>query len=253
MSHPSGYIPEGVKVLIASASAYLGAYLYQIGYAGYFGLPREIVTVSLPNLLLFGATIVVVVILSYQFLSLFITIHDEHGEVIKKSVVGMVLKKWGIASAIGLSLWLFSGYQLEDVWGFWYLILFVSLDFIVPIFRSKETSYAEALREWIALSFAPKQNNEKSFISSPQAKRIFFLLVLFILASTYCLALGRGEARRRKEFGFIGEEAIVARYDDQLVMCRFDSGSGQFTRNFRLLDLKEATNNVEVRKVERTQ
>ncbi len=245
------YLPEGIKILIASAGAYLGAYLYQVGYAGYFGIPREFITVSTPNLLLFGATLTVFVVLIFQVLSMFVTIHDEHGEVIAKSAFGLLLKKWGIAALIGLSLWYFSGYGIDEIWRLWYLIVFVSIDLVLPMFRPNGTSYDAALRDWIALDFKPKDAKPNSIFTKPETKKLIFFLCLFVLAALYCVAFGRGEARRRSEFGFIGKEAVIARYDDQLVLCEYDAKASQFLPRFRLQEITSEEQVIDVKKISR--
>jgi hypothetical protein len=63
---------EGIVLALVSASAYLFAYFYEIGYASFLHIPQSFITVSLTNILVFGAVALTAFLWLFPFLNLIV-------------------------------------------------------------------------------------------------------------------------------------------------------------------------------------
>lgn len=253
MKEITKYIPEAVVAVVVSAAAYIGCYLYEASYASYFGIPRELIELSVTNLLLFGTIIVLFAGLVYQLLNLLVTVTGDELLANKTSPFVLLGKKWGVAILILLILWLLSGYEFVNLWRFfWYPTIFLIADLAIPLSLKRQGGYLEALRDWLLIQKkeSPVENERTpDFLKSPRFKRIINSLLVLTMGVTLCLVIGHGEARRRDTFGFLGEEAILTRYGNNLILCKYDSAAHRFLPEFRLLGVTDLKQTIVARKI----
>lgn len=61
---------EAIAVAILSAMAYVAAYVFECGYANFYGIPKELISISLGNILMMSLTLFIVSYVCFIFCSL---------------------------------------------------------------------------------------------------------------------------------------------------------------------------------------
>jgi hypothetical protein len=221
------YITDGVTILLGSATAYLAAYLYELGYARHFCIPSEFVQVDVRSLLLFGATIFGFGWLIYQITNLVILVRGPFGSAAEPSGYMLLVRKHIALILAALVFWLVEGYYPSDIIRILPWILFyVGLDLLAAALGSKRDGGIEpALRKWIRSERKQETPGLLNTVKSDTAQSIFLVGCVLLLVLSFSLVAGLGEARRKGEFPIDrNNRVLLRRYGDTVVFGYLDIG-----------------------------
>lgn len=216
-----GSVPEALFIAILTAGAYWLAFRYEAGYLSGFGLPADLVEVSLQTTLIVTLALSGAIWTIFSIINLVLMLWPEHPAIQEKVFrVGILLL---------LPLWhlLNYGFRAQD-WilyvGFLVFVAIFEIVWPLLVFRSKPT-----LRErFVADEIAEARVRERGI-----AGRIFVafgpaaygLLVLFLLGSMLAHTAGRAKATTQKEYVVFADGpdiAVVRMYRDVILAVPFD-------------------------------
>lgn len=242
---------DGVTILLITAGAYVGAYVYEFSYMSFFGVPPEMIEVSASTLVATGGWLVILSVVAAQLLHAVWNI-DRMGFFQPTNGWGLFVKKWGMVIAVwALGFWLFRHSWLSYLNLALFLVLPIA-DLVVPIFaRTPGQTYNQRLASWLNEPDNPKPDQLTIF---KKGMSVFILNTLMWIAlfSGACSLLGRLLAKTTNEFGFVeahSENVILRKYGDRYLLARYDWDRRIFLRQFRLLPVEEIKVPVVVKKL----
>src|ERR1700752_13265 len=238
-------LSEGLILAIGSSSAYLLTFQYEMGFASYFGIPPQFVSVGLQNVL-FGAAL----------LAGFIMIIFGLGDI----VVSFIPARYGeepifVRKAITVGVGLLGTFTIAYIYNkprWWALcagvtLLVVFAVFVLPAIRNrKETTYIEMLRA--------DAKAKQSKASTPSLGRWFARRVGPSVAVTFwfgllsvfmAVAAGDATAVQQKEFLVTTlaskELVLLRRYGDELIFAPFDRRTSEVQKSFIVMKVDALT------------
>ena len=240
-----GILSEGVWLFGLPIIAYYGTYWFERGYAGHFGLARDVVSIGSGNLILF-----IHALLATWFLVWYL----GYGIAWVIAPAGWAAGEKHLGRHIGVSAWLLfiRTYAnlvvsfgvigaIGDSFGsdFWRMLAlpfgWFGLDVFYCLVLSGGNSRLEALDRRVrdGLPFIPLLHA----VEHPRMRLVKAMVVVWIIMVLGCLALGGRAARNEREFLFseATSEIVVRRYGDTFVLAPFDRTKGTVKRQVRLI------------------
>ncbi len=240
------FMTEGVIVLLGTAAAYTGSYFYELGYANYYNIPSELITVSVQSIVIFAATLILLSNSFYVTIEWFVRRCNsdlpEHAGIPK-----LILRKWSFLLVLAFLIWL-ATVDWRIAGGSLLLPPLLFLLDTFPIMSSRGRNgqtYLDALKAHLC----HVDPIEESLNTSNSKIKALFYVSLFMLI--LCLFKGWGDAKSRNTFTFLenSPEAILRRYGDTFVVGRFDPKSGKLLAEFRLAKIDDVKNRLVVRRI----
>jgi len=244
-------ISEGITLLLLSAAAYVGAYLYESSYLSAFGVPLQLVEVSTLTLVSVGASLTALVVLLAQFLGM-LADADKMGLFSESSGWSRYLKKWGIfwiLTVVTIVLfrrdWL--GWLALGLWMF-----VAGADLIAPLtLKKKDESFSSSLSRWLKDS-SPSEE-KRSFTADPGWKKFYETVGLVAVFTLGCTFAGAIVGRTERSFGFVDkfeENVILRRNGDRYLLVKYDWDRREFVRQFRIVGVSEIDHNIVWRRLD---
>ncbi|UCH12835.1 MAG: hypothetical protein JSW18_02535 [Candidatus Omnitrophota bacterium] len=232
-------ITEGLILALMPVLGYFFAFQYEAGYAWYFGYPKELISISLPQIVTITIILYIITIILLHIIELLqIDIpKKQHGlcnSIIKLLPIGL----------ISISLLLIYGWQTWLILPFGLLSLMGIFMFISPLFDKDNKTYGEKINaaindEW---ELRKEQNTFLWRLSKLiGCKDISFLLLNVFMLALLAQAIGGVVASKQRTFFVIPSvpEMVVLRiYDDKLICTIFSR------------ELKLANDNVAVFRID---
>lgn len=242
MENPSKTISEGIVLVFLSAVSYAGAYLYEFGYAGHFGIPKEYVYVDTRGLIVFFVIFLSVLTVVCQLLN-FIQLAREGDS---ESPIRKLLKKHAAWFGIPLIFAFLAAAPLHEWINIFLLpIIILAGDVVGPfILRKRMGGFKAALDDWMKDGGTPVPMPINGKLIQTSWKGTVSLVYLMLLLLFIANAMGAGEARRKTDFLFSGNEnkIVLRRYGTDWLFAEYDPVAQKIEPNFSLVDFtKEKT------------
>lgn len=243
------HITEGVLLLLATATAYAACYCYELGYTGYYGIPREFIYITIQSILFCFGIIMVFVVFAFQMFWMvaeWSKLEFLWGDVRVRPYVRLV-KKHSLGLVIYGSIFWLVGFNLMNlVFGFVYVILPISLDLVGTLVNRGNLSFGESLESWLEI----KTPQMRGILNERKIMNFYMLSMLLLTPLAVFMLFGRAYAMGRTSFPFLEEtrEVVLTRYGDALVVGAFDVATGKLLPEFRLLQVGELKQKLIVRR-----
>ena len=134
-------LPEAIRVIMITSIAYVGCYVFELGYALYFGMPIEFISISVSSFLVFAVAVGAVGLILLQFYLAaveFARLHIALGWFCaEESLVRILVLKCGMLCLPIFFFWMISGYEYFNFTASLLVITTFALDLIPPLFRPK--------------------------------------------------------------------------------------------------------------------
>ncbi len=241
----SRLLSEGIILVAITAAAYVATYAYEFGYAFQFNIPSELITVSIQNLVYFGAMMIGFLLLFAQHIRMLVKLSEPVDEAKLVTIYQFFIYKYGGIITVGIIV------MLVSRWHWITLIILVPVClFAVKDLWHPRLSPGPSRREAIirCLKYEGKDHWQPV---DPQAQKVSGYVFLAVVTVAFFGLIGFGEARGRSFFPFLGDtnEAILRRYGDVLVIGRFDPQSGNLLNEFRVVKADELKERIVVRHI----
>jgi len=198
------WITEGIVLALCSAAAYLAAYSYECGYAGYFGIPLEWISIDARSLIVFASLLVGALVLMIQITQLGLTLCPSDGW------IAQLLTKHGFFFAL---MFLIALGSADSIWDWMELFLFPMLnlcsDIIIPavIAKRKGRSFHLTMTDWMSAGGVDASSWMKKL--EPSLHIPFAMVILACMLLVVASSLGKGEARWKTDFVVIDPDQKV--------------------------------------------
>jgi len=235
----------GILALLLPALGYASAYLYRQGEAQFYGLPPELVTLDLKDVVVGGLGIATAIILTAWIINVVVDALEGvfHHEV-ERAVLDVAVPMTGVAVILYLAGTSFAGW----LGLFMALLVMLALQLGMPLFTRRDVhGYPNKLK---AVRETRGNTRAMPLTRFLRTRRDVALL----LAAAYVIVFaatpaGVHSARSRRTFAFIDEpyaQIVVGEYHDSLVTLAYDSKTHAASPPIRILDPQELAGGVTV-------
>jgi len=165
----STWISESILIASAPAAAYLLSYSYIAGYADYFHIPTEFISLNIATMFSIARPILVLLLMVYTlFIMLFLFWPLTDNPIRTRTV-----RIFPFAALTLLQLLFFGKHWYEWIGSFSVLAYLAAQFFLVPLIgRSRVPSYTEKLREYDRRESARPPTVTDHFIGSSLGQRV---------------------------------------------------------------------------------
>lgn len=241
-------VTDAVLLAIASSGAYLLSFLYERGYAKYFGIPPEFINVSLVNLLIFGAGIVSFIVGGYLFFDLvFPFIRPKHPYLAFWAPVIAVLFFIAVLLPLFLFGWVGLWFFLVLL-GVWFLVVFIFLVWPLIVHRKHggwmkryDKQFEQAVNE--AKTVELERVHLQAFIGGRLGYKNFGLLIFLLIQSTILSgAAGNFKAEKQEDFLITNTTptmVVLRVYGDNMICAPLDRNAKEVKKSFVILKIAE--------------
>ena len=205
---------DTLLLAIITSASYCAAYFYEFGYSNYFNYPKDLISISIMNLLQMGFGI-------FMFTFIMIGVIDVAVSLIKISgIIGKIAAN--LISYLLLAIIMLLILYLVGSVSFKYFSIaigvFLLLVIIVSIpYKKKSKNILESINESIEDNLKDRRDSVKEIRKTTELLSVFFLLILSSLLIT---AIGTYSARTKENFYTIEKDniryLIVNKCDDYL-------------------------------------
>jgi len=232
---------EAMLLAIASAGAYMFAFLYERGYSSFFGIPTQFINVSLVNLLIFGAIVIAFMNTSVLlFHSAFPFMRPKH------PYLAFYVPRFGlIFFLLVLVPFVLFGWERKIYWlalfGVWMFFVFLYLGLPLIIHRGKGS-----WRDKFNAELQSGSQEVPNFINEVGGKLgfnnlglIIGVLSMFSMLSGFA---GESEALRQKQFlitNTVPAMAVLRIYGDNMICAPLDRSTHEIKKSFTILKVAE--------------
>lgn len=237
-SHRKLWISEGLILASITPSIYGLGFLYEFGYANYFGIPMDLISVDARTVLM------LIIYLIFSVLLLLMWLGRAHDLSSRAEVTARVM---GI-----LMFFLFLPFVLFIIRGSWYLLaglfVFYAVIFLFNLLRlferkSKRFSVFFLRIESLFVSEFGGERKTEAIGAFDIVGRYFFTpIVIFFVFAAVVYGGGRSNAAEKESFGVIKRDgkqdlAIVRHYGDKIIAIAFDRNQKTFSGAYTIIDL----------------
>lgn len=230
----STWLTEGLLIAAAPAAAYVLALNYISGYASYFQIPMEFLSLNVTTMFVVGGKILSLAFLVYLFVLLpfhFLPAGDS-------PLLHRILAILPWAALLYIQV-MFFGRRWHEWRSTLFLFLFIAADFfLLPLIHRDKTSYMEKLREENRRFHAVRLTVAHQLLTSDRSRRIFTYGIWIWFSLTAAQNAGRFEAMWKKEFlvpASRPESVVLCAYGDYMILAPFDKRTGEVARSFSIL------------------
>lgn len=229
---------EAILLALASSGAYFLAFRYEKSYADYFGIPVDLITISLNSVLLFFAILSGLLLLLFYILDILIVIFGKTNSVMLQAIFPILI----IFVLLVIQIYFYGIGEWEKWILFLSLILGVAfLQLGLPLITQRqESSYLDKLK-----AQAEYDNNKTNFTNL--LAKLFginglVVLLIFTFGLLIANSAGNSEAIRKGEFLIANTkpEVVVLRvYNELAIAAQFNRNTGEVSKNFSLISIKD--------------
>ena len=233
------WLSATIIVTVSTALAYLFTYRYQTGYADVFGIPYDYITIDFTTLLRAGIFIIALLWTIYPWANLMAIFLPENTHPMYKALV-----YYGVIACYTLLIM----FLFKNLWKEWLpyaigTLIFLVIEFGWPLLtiRGKKT-YTQ--------KFVESQDHElPGFFKSLPGRffrnvgvRGFWIIWGLIMFYSLTYKAGQSAAMRKEDFFLFGDKmeyAVVAIYDDVLILAKFDRRAKEIYRKYMIIKISE--------------
>ncbi len=226
------WLTEGLLIAAAPIAAYLLALSYISGYAEYFQIPMELISLNAITLFVVGGKILSLGIFVYLFVFFVFQFISADSPIVVRI---LVVLPWFVLVYVEA---IFFRFRWRE-WGMsliFFLVLVVEL-FIFPLVHRDKSSYVEKLREDTRRFNAGRSLAVRMF-QSKRAPWVWILGICVWFSLTLANKGGRFQAMWKTEFlvpSSAPGNVVLCTYGDYLVVAPFDKQTREVERSFSLL------------------
>jgi hypothetical protein len=244
----SSIFTEAAWLAIASAVAYLSAFIYERGYVSYFGIPQEFINISLIHLLIFGAGILSLLWGVFAFFDVvFPFIRPKHPYLAPLVPWIAVLFLLIVLIPLFIFGWLGKWFFLFTLTG-WFLFVFVFL--ILPLITYRKSgSWTERYNKKLESFSNRNQANTiqggawQTFIDKRFGYRHAGFLILLAFQGLILINLaGLTKAEKQEKFLITNTTpamVVLRVYGDNMICAPFDRSNKEIKKGFVILKIAE--------------
>ena len=237
MNKSYNFISGTVLVATFSLLGYFIAFFYEDGYLSYFHIPKQLIEVSLINIL-----IGTIATLGSMFLLLSIlNIFSQMKLLDTKTALGRSRNFALMYVAYAITMLLIYKTAWEQY--LWFLIIaaiLLIIEFLWPfIFQKDKKTLEEKFLAQEKIEREVLTSDLFGKISKKIGRPIFQCLFLFIVLLSIAFNIGRSEALNQKLFVLLGsnsDKAVLRIYSQSLIVIEFDRENKKATKSFFLID-----------------
>ena len=245
------FISDSIFVVLLTAGTYIGAYVYELSYLSFFGIPPELIDVSVATLVAVGGWLLILSILGAQIMHVIWSL-DGLGFFQPQNGYGLFVKKWGLLITLWCLLFLVGKFDWltwinMSIWA-----LIIVADLVVPVFfRGTGISYKERLANWLDAP-EPEEMKRHTIFKSGFSKKLLSTILLIAVFAVGCNLIGTLLAKTRSSFGFVEdfeENVIIRKYGDRFLLAKYDWDRQSFVRQFRVIEMHDIKSPIVWRKL----
>jgi hypothetical protein len=235
------WLTEGLLIAGAPVAAYVLALVYINGYADYFQIPMEFLSLNVTTMFVVGGKILFLAFLVYLFVMLplhFLPAADS--PFVNRS---LVILPWAALLCIKV---MFFGRRWQE-WRstLFYFLLMVAYFFLLPLIYRDKGSYMEKLREDDRRFHSARTTVAHKLLTSDRGRRIIIYYIWIWFSLSAAQNAGRFEAMWKKEFlvpASRPESVILSTFGDNMIVAPFDRKTKEVERSFSILKKGEDPN-----------
>lgn len=243
----SKFLSEGLIIAGITLFSYLVAFSYQAGYASYFQIPLQFITISITTIFISFAYVLGIAVGAYYIFSLIWIFTPKDNDPVSFSI-----RKLVIVFIFELFIFIpFTKFNWTTVILFFsILIIFIFFEFIFPLItqRKSDNTYAEKLiaQEEIEIYF--QKNTLVSEIDKRFGRWFVTSLLYVLLALGYSYAVGYNKAESKEYFYVTDKDTVIlAIYNDLLITSKYDRKTKTLNGISNLTKIDQ-TKNIEISK-----
>lgn len=245
-------ITEGLLLLLLSGGAYLGTFMYELGYAAVFGIPRTLIEVNLSTLISVGGAALLVLLLFTQGVSIVASL-DREGFFRPENGWGRYSLKWLVALIFVPIAFMVSRTWWTMIPTFCYIFGILFDLFAAYSLRRTDETYNQSLARWLTPLKEDLENKKEHLFRTEGSKKFLNALYAVAFLTVTCALLGTWNAKTTNTYGFVNDnEVILRRYGDNFLIGKFDTSKKLFRREFRLVPASDLKNKIVSRKMRAT-
>lgn len=232
--------------IVTPLVAYFCAYVYERGYASFFGIPLQFISLDIARII-YSLIIVLATVLFFVFIigELIYTLFSDHISRLYQKPVGRSIITMMVVFIFVLINFFGAGFALSTyiVLGVWVFIVF--LEFIFPLFEKiSDSTYAEKFEQHkkIEASIPRISSLFGKHIGFVALLRLSSVFVLFMFLFSLAYNLGIREARKAREFLVVSgevERVVLRIYGNNVILAPFDRSSRVVYPEFNILNIQE--------------
>lgn len=230
-------ISEAILVALTSAFSYLVAFQYEKGFASYFRIPYQLISVDLSRVLLIGLTLFAILIFAFPILNLLVVVFSN----IMSPVIKRLLRPYLFIIFIIITyiyLYKFTGFHRWG-WILIFLVIMIFLDFVLPLITQRtKGSYIDKLQAQDALESSIM--NIPAFIRTRYGSEIVLLIAACLIGISLSYSAGYAEAVSEDIFLVTNtnpELVVLRKYEDKLICAPLNRTDKTSLPSFTILDL----------------
>ncbi|MFW9879663.1 MAG: hypothetical protein ACFFG0_41845 [Candidatus Thorarchaeota archaeon] len=227
------FLSEGIILAILTATTYIFAFRYEAGYAGFFGIPSELVEVNLTAILVVALVIVSLLLTIWAFVLPLLIFIPRNWGVFGRSLLRL--------SPIFLILFVFLiayGPKWQKlIFPLILLLTWVFIEFVIPIIVQRgRGSFREKLEAQEDVETKERSRKLIGFLDEKLNRFAALVIIFFIFGYMTTGLMGRANAERQREFLVIhgtSEELVILRvYGEKLICAPFDRNRKEINHTF---------------------
>jgi len=237
MNKNYNFISGTVLVAIFSLLGYLIAFFYEYGYLGYFHIPKQLIEVSLINILIGTVATLGTMFLLLTVLNIF-------------SQIGLLNTKTALGRSRNFAL-MYVAYAVimlliyQTAWKQWLWVLIVAaviliIEFLWPfIFQKDKKTLEEKFLAQEKIEREVLTNDLFGRISEKMGRSMLQFLFLSVVLLSIAFNMGRSEALNQTSFVLLGlnsNKAVIRIYSQNLIVIEFDRESKRVANSFLLIN-----------------
>lgn len=234
-----GWITEGIIIAVIPILAYLVTFSYEVGYAGFFLIPQNLITLNIINFFaVCGVLLSLFVILLWPILIYIDLVKKETNVITLRFVKLFPFYLWLVVNELlyGFTLW------REWILSLIIAIILSIIEFGAPLLSQRHKgSYNEKLKADLEADLKTETIFDRLLQFLGWKIYLFTLIFIFMLLISY--NVGRAEALKKVNFLVVDtspEVAVLRIYGDYLICVPFDRGSREVQRSFVILNMSES-------------
>ena len=230
----STWVSEGILIASAPVAASVVALTYIAGYASYFEIPTEFLSLNVTTLFVVGGKILNLALFAFLLFFFVFQLVPDTDNPLRRRI--LAISPWAVL--LFLQVLFFDGKWREWLSTLMWTLLLVLTLFVGPLLHRGKSSYMERLSEADRRFNAGPQTVAHQLLLSNRSARIliFAFYVFFVLTAAY--SYGRFDAMWKKEFlvpASSPDSVVLSSFGDNVLVAPFDRKTKQVERSFSIL------------------
>lgn len=231
------WVSEGLIIAACSIVAYLLTFVYEAGFARFFRIPLEFITLNLTSIFVVAGALLVVVIFLFLLTELIFTILNRGDNPIYRGVVRLI----PVFLLFAALLFLYGVQWREWIWIAVVMIMLAFLEFGFPLITQRhKIHYRDKLEAQEEVERQVETPIDRAIWRMGSTAIIIILCLWLGLSISY--HAGHAAALKQDEFlvATTSPEMVVLRiYGDKLICAPFERATKEVQRSFIVLKVAE--------------